>query len=100
MELDYGEHIFEDSHTHWLVGVTPAGRFHIRMLDLNADHLVAERRERAEIRQLLANAPFTLRPGRSSESLTDLLSVLRKQVEEMIPEFPPLPRVSQTRHIS
>lgn len=99
MELDYGGHIFEDPHTHLLVGVTPAGRFHIRMLDLNAGHLVAERRERAEISQLLANAPFTLRTGRSPDSLTDLVRALREQLEEMIPELPVLPRVPQSRHI-
>ena len=92
VELDYGEHIFEDPVTHLLVGVTPAGRFHIRMLDLNADHFVAERRERTEIRQLLANAPFTLRTGRSPGSLADMVSALRKQVQEMIPELPFLPR--------
>lgn len=91
-EKDYGEHMFEDPQSHRLVGVTPAGRYHIRMLDLNADHLVAERRERAEIRALLTRAAFTLKRGRSEAEAVDLMSALRKQVEEMIPDFPFLPK--------
>jgi hypothetical protein len=87
-EQDYGKHIFEDEATHRLVGATPAGRFHIRMLDLNADHLVAERRERTEIRRLLTKTAFTLRQGRSVEETADLAAALKKQVEQMIPELP------------
>lgn len=87
-EPDYGEHLVEDDATHRLVGVTPAGRFHIRMLDLNAEHLVAERRERTEFYELLTRAAFTLKRSRSEVDVADLVSALRRQVEEMIPLFP------------
>lgn len=52
-EMDYGEHIIEDSKTQDLVGVTPAGRYHIRTLDLNASHFVAERQLRTYMKKLL-----------------------------------------------
>ena len=52
-EQDYGEHLFEDQKTHFVVGVTPAGKYHVRMLDLNAPFLVAERKERSEIHEIL-----------------------------------------------
>jgi hypothetical protein len=86
-EQDYGEHIFEDPQTHLLVGVTPAGRYHIRMCDLNADHFVAERRERAEIWELLRTA-MTLKRNQMPELTADLAGALRKQAEQMIPGFP------------
>ena len=47
-EWDYGKHIFEDKKTHQLVGVTPEGIYHIRCCDLNAPHLVEERRDRVK----------------------------------------------------
>lgn len=93
-EQDYGEHILEDPETHRLVGVTPAGRYHIRMLDLNADHLVAERGERAKIHTLLTRAAFMLKRGRSEAEAVQLIAALRRQVEEMMPVFPCL---SKTR---
>jgi hypothetical protein len=52
-EIDYDEQIFEDTTTHRLVGVNAAARYHIRILDLNAPHLLEERRDRAELRKLL-----------------------------------------------
>jgi hypothetical protein len=90
-EQDYGEHIFEDPETHRLVGLTPAGRYHIRMCDLNAEHFVAERRERAGIWALLHCAVSVKRnemPGIAAE----LAGALRRQVEQMIPPLPPPPR--------
>lgn len=88
-EHDYGDHMLEDSQTHLLVGVTPAGRYHIRMCDLNADHFVQERRERAEICELLQTA-VTVKRNRMPQMAADLAAALRKQVENMIPEFPHL----------
>jgi hypothetical protein len=90
-EQDYGEHIFEDPRTHLLAGVTPAGRYHVRMCDLNADHLVAERRERAEIWKLLRTA-FTVKRHQTPEAATELAEALRKQAEQMIPELAPPPK--------
>ncbi len=91
-EQDYGKHIFEDPETHRLVGVTHAGRYHIRMLDLNADHLVAERGERAKIRTLLTRLAFMLKRGRSEAKAVELIAALRRQVEEMMPTFADLPK--------
>jgi hypothetical protein len=88
-EQDYGVHIFEEPKTHRLVGVTPAGRFHVRMCDLNADHFIAERRERAEIWELLHTA-VTVKRNQMPQMAGELAEALRKQAEQMIPEFPHL----------
>lgn len=92
-ERDYGEHIFEDPKTHLLIGVSPTGKYHIRMCDLNADHFTAERRERAEIWELLRTA-VTVKRNRIPQMAADLAEALRKQAENMIPEFPHLPKDS------
>jgi hypothetical protein len=88
-EQDYGVHIFEDPKTHLLVGVTPAGRYHIRMCDLNADHFVTERRDRSEIWELLHSA-FTMKRNQVPQMDPELVGALRKQAEQMIPKFPHL----------
>ncbi len=87
-EWDYGKHIFEDPVTHLLVGVTPEGIYHIRTCDLNADHLVVERRDRAEIWMVLKRSIFTTKETMSSTNALDLVRALRGQVEKMIPELP------------
>ena len=74
-EMDYGFHIFEHPVTHRLVGVTPAGIFHIICCDLNAEHLIVERRERAKILNSLEEVPM-----------------LREQVDKMIPRIAYLPK--------
>jgi hypothetical protein len=51
-EIDYGIQLLEDSVTHELVGTTPAGRFHIHLCDLNAPHLIEERRLRFHLGNL------------------------------------------------
>jgi len=86
-EWDYGKHIFEDKKTHQLVGVTPEGIYHIRYCDLNAPHLVEERRDRAEIGGL----GLTVNHPGSLELAADAISALLKQVALMIPEIPYLP---------
>jgi hypothetical protein len=48
-EWDYGECIFEDPITHELIGKTLAARYHIRMLQLNHESFVWERRTRAQL---------------------------------------------------
>jgi len=88
-EHDYGVHLLEDPNTHLLIGVTPASRYHIRMCDLNADHFVAERRERAEIWELLRSA-VTIKRHQVPQMAADLAGALRTQAEQMIPEFPSL----------
>jgi hypothetical protein len=89
-EIDYGEHIFEHPVTHRLIGISPAGEFHIITCDLNARHLVDERRERARIFELLQSRDITLKTSPvlfpSMES-----QLLREQFEKMIPPIPYLP---------
>jgi len=92
-EQDYGVHIFEDSQTHLLVGITPAGKYHIRMCDLNADHFAAERRDRAEIWEMLRSA-VTVKRNQMPQVAAELAEALRKQAEQMIQEFPHLPKAA------
>lgn len=93
-EQDYGVHIFEEAVTHRLVGITPAGKYHVRCCDLNAPHLVLERAERARLRQLLNDYPITAQlplqiAGRAE--MLDASSLLRAILENMIPAIPPPP---------
>ncbi len=84
-EMDYGVHIFENPETHELVGVTPAGRYHIIACDLNADHLVTERRERSLLRALLTRTVAIVRPTADLGSLRASLTLLGSIVDRMIP---------------
>jgi hypothetical protein len=84
-EMDYGVHIFENPETHELVGVTPAGRYHIIACDLNADHLVTERRERSLLRALLTRTVAIVRPTADLGSLRANLKLLGSIVDRMIP---------------
>jgi len=83
-ELDYGLHIFEDPDTHEVVGVTPAGKYHVRNCDLNADHLVKERADRAKIWGILESIPVRLNKG---WSLPPQASALKDIVTRMIPKI-------------
>lgn len=82
-EEDYGPHIWEDPFTHRLDG-TPAGRYHIRMCDLNNNTFVEERALRAEYRRVLANprTPALIEDtGLEGYSVRDLVD----RVNRMIP---------------
>ena len=83
-EWDYGKHLFEDPQTHRLVGVSPEGIYHIRCCDLNAPHLIDERRDRAYIRGL----GITVNHPGSLDASTDAIRALLAQVDLMIPAFP------------
>jgi hypothetical protein len=83
-ELDYGKHIFEDLKTHCVFGITPAGRYHIRILDLNAPHLVEERAERAHYRYLLYKASKMVK---QPEAAVAAFQALKAQVDYLIPEI-------------
>lgn len=88
-EMDYGVHIFEDPATFELWGDSPAGRYHIRMLDLNAEHLVRERRRRHLLRTLKSHpqAVIALR--------VDALQGVRafnQEIEDMIRPIPQRPK--------
>lgn len=89
-EQDYGLHIFEDPTTHELVGATPAGRFQIEMCDLNAPHLMRERRDRAEIRNILENTPATV--SGSLKAFSESLGALQKELALKIPAIAPPPQ--------
>jgi len=87
-EQDYGAHIFEDPISHELIGTTPAGNYQILMCDLNALHLVLERRERSALHQILFG------PGKiKSDFATALkaISELRRHYERSIRPIPPPP---------
>ncbi|PZR70528.1 MAG: hypothetical protein DLM73_17615 [Chthoniobacterales bacterium] len=88
LEQDYGEHIFENPVTHRVFGVTPPGIYHVRMLDLNAPHLVEERRDRSEYRKLLFEERKIVR---ESEAAIHAFHVLEDQLNYLIPPIPASP---------
>ena len=90
-ERDYGVHIFEDAKTHRLFGVTPPGIYHIRMCDLNAPHFVKERRDRANLMQLLTKQNAVLRDFAKAMELANLLGLLKGIARRMIPPIPSAP---------
>ncbi|TVP75263.1 MAG: HNH endonuclease [Puniceicoccaceae bacterium] len=75
IELDYGKHIFEDPETHEVFGVTPAGKWQILQMDLNAGFLVRKRKERAEwnkIKSGQAGVMFECKLGQENEARNSL----------------------------
>jgi hypothetical protein len=94
-EVDYGVHIFEDPLTHQLIGKSPAGVYHIRYCDLNAPHLILERRDRFKLRELLNECAVTSKVPASTLTggkMLDVTDLLRSIVEKMILPIPPPPR--------
>ncbi|MGH8019854.1 MAG: hypothetical protein ACREIA_16565 [Opitutaceae bacterium] len=91
-ESDYGYQIFENPETHELVGTTTAARYHIDMLDLNNEALVAQRRERTAWISVVNSPVIELRssPEHDTECLR-LLQVAREHAERKIPSIPPPP---------
>lgn len=90
VELDYGKHIYEDPDTHEVFGVTPAGRWQVLQMDLNAGFLIRKRKERAEwnkIRSGKAGVIFECKLGQENEARQSL-----SQYEEFrkndIPKIP------------
>ena len=61
-EHDYGVHILEDPVTHRVFGVTPAGRYHVRVLDLNAGVFIKHRKMRADLHVFMTATPMVIRP--------------------------------------
>lgn len=90
-EIDYGQHILEHPVTHRLIGVTAAGDFHITTCDLNAQHLVDERKERAAIYDLLQSTGFNIKkisPTGGTAFPSREIELLVQQAEKMIPPIP------------
>ena len=88
-EMDYGDHMIEDPNTHELIGLTPAGRYQIAEIDLNAPYLVRERRQRFEIRAKLHSCPVIMKT-QDCFPIT-CLTQLEQIVADMIPPIPPKP---------
>lgn len=88
LEMDYGTQIKEDSNSHFLFGITPAARWHIRMCSLNAEHLVDERRKRAAYLELIKNVPMVVKINRNPDDAHRVFQVFREEVALMIPEIP------------
>jgi hypothetical protein len=95
-ETDYGVHIFEDPQTHELVGITPAGRYHVRNCDLNAPHLVEERAERAKLWRLLEGIPVRIK--QQGWSLPTEALALNDVADKMIPRIPYLSGKALEKH--
>ena len=90
-EWDYGEHIFEDARTHRVKGVTPAGKYHVRMCDLNAPHLVSERKIRSQLRRVLISSPAIIRDLEKALEVSNLLKLLHGIADRLIPPIPAAP---------
>ena len=88
-EMDYGEQVFEDPATHRLVGTTRAAVWHIRVCGLNADHLVYERRRRADHWTEIKRTTVLVKGNH--EEVMELIRRFREEVELMIPEIAEVP---------
>ena len=91
-EQDYGKHIGEDRKTGRLVGRTHTGKWHIEILDLNADHLVQKRRDRTRLQNtFLATALASgtdSTDGMIREVFAKLAEAQASMLPVMIPELP------------
>ncbi len=87
-EQDYGVHIKEDADSHYLVGLTPAGRYHILACDLNSPHLIEERKLRAKLLDLLSRRRMNLKPCVRFQDAQIAVNELRRIVGRMIPSIP------------
>lgn len=87
-EQDYGKHLFEDPETHFLISTTSAGFYHIEKCDLNAPHLVNERRLRSDLHTAF-ESPW---PYISNKDAAGKLGLaIKEQLDLMIPQIPSLP---------
>ena len=86
-ETDYGVHIFEDAKTHRLIGVTPAGRWHIVMCGLNAPPLIKEREKRSRYHRQLEQKPIQAKAKAKTkpDALVHVIKSMRSEVDLMIP---------------
>ncbi len=88
-ELDYGPHIVEDSKTNLLIGITEAGQYHIEICDLNAPHLVLERKTRSELRAVLeADLLILKREATDIGLLNENILRIQEILKTMIPMLP------------
>lgn len=82
----------EDWKTGRLVGRTHTGKWHIEILDLNADHLVQKRRDRTRLRNTFLAAALASgtdsTDGLIREVLAKLAEAQASMLPVMIPELP------------
>ena len=96
VEGDYGVQIFEDPITHELLGTTPAARYHIDIMDLNAESFVFERRCRSEAGELMKTKPARILGDLSQ--VREAIRVFRQLIERWIPPIP-APPAGQTASV-
>lgn len=87
-EQDYDSVIFEDLNTHYLVGKTPAAKYHIEMIDLNDPGLVEARKYRFD---LLARLEAINVSKSTDPKVRELYSVISEDVKRLIPPIKGLP---------
>lgn len=85
-EHDYDVQILEDPATHRVFGITPAGRYHVRVLDLNAEVFIKHRKMRTDLRIFLTETPLVIKP-KSLEQLRSAIQLAKNIQDLMIPEI-------------
>ena len=91
-ELDYDTQIFEDEHTHELIGITPAAKYHIIKIGLNASHLIRKRKKRAEIHKMFKDSAVEIKHGVNLETMRLLIEKFRQVLDTCIPPINPPPK--------
>ena len=86
-EHDYGVHILEDPATHRVFGITPAGRYHVRILDLNAGVFIKHRKMRANLGVFMNETPLTIKP-KPFDRLVAAIALARDLRDLAIPFIP------------
>jgi hypothetical protein len=88
VERDYGVHLFEDPTSHKIVAITPAGRYHLRHLNLNSEYLRLKREDRSKAINL--KRVIELVRSVSNQKAQELEELIRRG-ESAIQEIPPPP---------
>lgn len=86
-EHDYGLHILEDPGTHRVFGISPAGRYHVRVLDLNAGVFIKHRQMRAKLQVFMTETPLTIKP-KAFDRLRGAVQLAKCLQEMAIPFIP------------
>ena len=91
-EADYGKHIVEDPGTGELIGKTTTGRWHIEILDLNADHLIQKRLDRTRLNRTFLMAAMASGVDPTNALLRAVCSKLEEARSSFLPfQIPELP---------
>ncbi len=90
-ERDYGKHLFEDAHSHELIGVSERGRLQIDTMDLNHPTFVQERRQRADYFAIKRGAAAYIKG--SFVEVLKVIALADAAHNRCIPEIPPPPSI-------